>query len=70
MFMNILNKLNNDFKNYNFQKIESGASKKILYRLKKDDKSYILIDFNKVENEYDDHLKIYKIFLLVYKKNF
>ena len=59
--MNILNKLNNDFKNYNFQKIESGASKKILYRLKKDDKSYILIDFNKVENEYDDHLKIYKI---------
>ena len=53
--------ISSKFKNYSFTKIKGGASKKIFYRLKKSDRSYILTDFNCNKTEYFNHLKVYKI---------
>lgn len=61
MFFNISQKLTNEFKNYKIQKIESGASNKIFYRLNDDYKSFILIDFILDKKEFNDFLKIYNI---------
>jgi len=53
--------INSEYKNFKFNKIKSGASKKIFYRLQKDNKSFILTDFNLDKKEYLNHLKIYNI---------
>ncbi len=53
--------INSEYRNFKFNKIKSGASKKIFYRLQKDNKSFILTDFNLDKKEYLNHLKIYNI---------
>ena len=50
-----------EYRNFKFNKIKSGASKKIFYRLQKDNKSFILTDYNLDKEEYLNHLKIYNI---------
>ena len=46
----ILNKLSLEFQKYNIKKIESGASKKIFYRLSKNNKTFIVINFSSEDN--------------------
>ena len=59
---NIYKKLSTKFHKYKISKIESGASKKIFYKLVGEKKeNFLVIDFNKDENEYKNHLKIYDI---------
>ena len=53
--------INLEYRNFKFNKIKSGASKKIFYRLQKDNKSFILTDYNLDKEEYLNHLKIYNI---------
>ena len=53
--------ISSEYKNFIFSKISSGASKKIFYRLKKNNLSYILTDFNSDKNEYFNHLKVYDL---------
>lgn len=59
--MNIYNKISKKFKNYQIIKIESGASKKIFYRLTDGYKSFILKDFISDKKEFEDHLMVYKV---------
>ena len=59
--MNIKKKLPKKFNSYKIQKLESGASKKKLYRLVDNNKSLILSDFSFNKNEYFDHIKIYNL---------
>ena len=54
-------KFSTDFKNYTFTQINSGASKKKFYRLKKNTKSFILTDFNSDKQEYLNYMKVYNI---------
>jgi len=61
MFINIFNKLPNEFQGYNIEKIESGASKKIFYRLRNFNKKFILTDFSPNKEEYRNYLKIYNL---------
>jgi aminoglycoside/choline kinase family phosphotransferase len=51
----------NKFQNFTMYKIQSGASKKKLFRLKKNSQHYILIDFNNDKIEYNNHIRIYDI---------
>ena len=61
MLLNSLNKIPSDFKKYIIENIESGASRKIFYRLKKDNISLIFIDFVSDKLEYQNYLIIYKL---------
>ena len=61
MFINISNKLSNEFKKYSIETIERGASKKIFYRLRHSNKKFILTDFSLNKEEYRNHLKIYNL---------
>ena len=56
-----MHNINSEYKNFKFNKIKSGASKKTFYRLQKDNKSFILTDFKFDKKEYFNHLKIYNI---------
>ena len=57
----ISKKLSHNFQNYNIKTIQKGSSKKNLYRLERNFKSYILTDFNTDKKEYKNHIKIYEI---------
>ena len=61
MTLKILQKISNNYKSCNLQKIQGGASNKNFYRILIDNKSYILTDFNKDGKEYEDYNKIYNI---------
>ena len=61
MSFKIQNKIPLDMKKFNITKIDSGASKKIFYRLKNNKESYIITDFNYDKKEYDNYLKVYEI---------
>ena len=61
MLLKVSSKLSQEFKKYNIKQIESGASNKKLFRLKKNNKSFILIDFTLDKNEYHNYLKIYEL---------
>ena len=61
MTFGVLSKLSLEFRRYNINKIEGGASKKVFYRLVNDNKSFILTDFESDKKEYDNHLKIYNL---------
>jgi len=57
----IKSKLSLEFQKYDIIKIKSGASKKKFYRLKMNDKSFILTDFVLDKKEYDNYFKIYNL---------
>ena len=57
----IYEKLPQNFLKYEIERIESGASSKIIFRLNKNKKSYILIDFKKDKKEYKKHVKIFSM---------
>ena len=57
----IINKLSKEFQKYDLFKIKSGASKKNFYKIKNNNKSFILIDFNLDQEEYKNHIKTYNI---------
>ena len=57
----IYEKLPQNFLKYELNKIESGASNKIIFRLNKNKKNYILIDFKKDKKEYKKHIKIFNL---------
>ena len=62
MSSKILNKLSLEFQKYNIKKIESGASKKICYRLNKNNKTFIVINFSSGDRqEYDNYVKVYNL---------
>lgn len=61
MYPEISQKLSKNFKNFAINKIQSGASKKKIYRLSNNYKNYILIDFNNNKNEYKNYIRIYNI---------
>ena len=61
MFSGIYNKLPSEFKKFSINKIESGASKKNLYRLSKKNNSFILMDFCQDKKEYASYLNIYNL---------
>ena len=61
MNINIYDKLPKEFKKYNINKIETGASKKVFYKIGNEKKSFIYIDFTLEKKDYFDHLKIYKL---------
>ena len=61
MNTDILKKLSIDFQNYNICKIESGASKKIFYRLSMNNKTFILTNFVSDKEEYNNYLKVYNV---------
>ena len=61
MYLDIFNKLPKDFESYQIEKVESGASKKKIFRLKNNLKSLIVIDFVNDINEYNNHIKIYSL---------
>ena len=51
MYNNIRDILSSSFKNYNLQKLECGASYREYYRLKKNNKSFILLNSSKEPEE-------------------
>ena len=57
----IRNRLSKKFQKYDIKEIESGASKKIIYKLSSVSKSYILIDFNLEVSEYKKYIYVYNI---------
>ena len=59
--IDFINKLSPEFKKYNIVKIESGASKKIFYRLSFNQKSFILCDFSLDKKEFNNYLKIFNL---------
>jgi len=61
MPLKISKKLSQNFQNCNIKKIQSGASKKNIYRLGNNFKTYILTDFNDDKNEYKNYIKIYQL---------
>ena len=61
MYSEITQKLSKNFKNFVINKIQSGASKKKIYRLSNNYKNYILIDFNNNRNDYRKYIRIYNI---------
>ena len=56
MSTKILRKLPLKFQKYNISKIESGASKKIFYRLSNNNKTFIVINFSPYKQEYDNYV--------------
>jgi len=65
MYLNISKKISEDFKNFKIDKIESGASNKIFYKLWDEFNSYILVDFNCNPDEYNNYIKIYEILIKI-----
>tara|TARA_B110000196_G_C21142352_1_gene664531 strand:+ start:675 stop:1634 length:960 start_codon:yes stop_codon:yes gene_type:complete len=61
MSKTFIDKLPFDLKKYNIKKIETGASTKIIYKIFLDKKSFIGIDFNLNNNDYDKYLYIHDI---------
>ena len=61
MSLKIFKKISRNFQNFNIKKIQSGASKKKIYRLGNDSKSYILTDFQDDKKEYQNYIKIYNL---------
>ena len=61
MSTKILKKLSIEFQKHNISKIESGASKKVLYRLSKNNKTFIVINFSPDKQEYDNYVKVYNL---------
>ena len=57
----LIDKLSSKFKEYKIIKTESGASKKIFYRLIGVRDTFIVTDFVLDNNEYKNHLKIYDL---------
>ena len=57
MSTKILRKLSLEFQKYNISKIESGASKKIFYRLSNNNKTFIVINFSPYKQEYDNYVR-------------
>ena len=51
MEKNLLLKINSKFKNYKLFKIESGASKRLYYRIKDENNSFILMDSSQENQE-------------------
>ena len=61
MEKNLLHKINSKFKNYKLFKIESGSSKRLYYRIKDENNSFILMDSSQENQEYINFLKVYSI---------
>ena len=61
MNLNIINKLPKEFQKYNISKIETGASKKLFYKIKNMKNSFIVTDFTLEKKDYYNHLKIYNL---------
>ena len=61
MSLNIYKKISNNFQNFNIKKIESGASKKNIYKLWNSANSYIITHFVKDKKEYHNYIKIYDL---------
>jgi len=61
MSSKILNKFSLEFQKYHITKIESGASKKIFYRLSRDNKKFIVINFSSDKKEYNNYVKVYNL---------
>ena len=51
--------MHNKFNNLSL--IEGGASKKKIYRVNKKNINFIILDFSKDKNEFNNHLEIYNI---------
>jgi len=61
MSLKISKRISQNFQNCKIKKIQSGASKKIFYRLRNNSKSYIITDFNNDKKEYQNYIKIYNL---------
>ena len=61
MSIKILSKLPLEFQKYNISRIESGASKKIFYRLRNNNKTFIVINFSSYKQEYNNYVKVYNL---------
>lgn len=59
----LLNKISNKYKNYSIIKLDSGASKKKIYKLYNDENSYIIIDFKYSKMDFINYIKIYNILI-------
>ena len=57
----ILKKLSTSYSKYIVNEVEAGASKKKIYRIKKNNNSFIIIDFIKDKKEFDAYLNVYNI---------
>ena len=55
----LINKIPKKFNKYNFEKIESGASKRLFFRLSYNCDSVILMDSRKEKNNYYDYIKVH-----------
>ena len=56
---NYFYKIPQKYKNYKIQKIDSGASKRLFYRLSNDSKSVIFVDSSDQKNDYINLIGIY-----------
>ena len=56
---NLLDKITPTYKDYKIEKIESGASRRLFYRLTKDEKTFICLDSGKEKKAYKDFIKIH-----------
>ena len=55
----LLNKIPSKFHNYQIDKINSGASKRYFYRISNNSNSFICMDSQHEEQEYENYLKIH-----------
>ena len=63
MTKKIVDNLSSEFQGYVINEIASGASKKKIYRIKKNNVSFILIDFSRDKNEFFNYLKVYNLLI-------
>ena len=59
MIFDLCNKISSKFKHYKVEKIASGASKKLFFRLSNDSHSVICMDFKNEKKEYVNYIKIH-----------
>ena len=59
MNFDLLDKISLKYRDYKLEKIESGASKRIFYRLKKGSNSLICLDSGNEKKEYNNFLKVH-----------
>ena len=59
MNFDLFNKISSKYRNYRVEKISSGASKRLFYRLSSDSNSVICLDSSNEKKEYNDFLKVY-----------
>tara|TARA_Y100001960_G_C14674625_1_gene827833 strand:- start:247 stop:1209 length:963 start_codon:yes stop_codon:yes gene_type:complete len=55
----IIDNISSKYTKYKIEKIESGASKRIFYRLKKNNHSVILMDSGKEKSQYNNFIKVH-----------